>query len=433
MESLTLYELNSLVRRTLDLTMCDEYWIRTEISSVSERGHCYLEFVQKDKYSDNIVAKARAQAWSNKWIGIRNRFESVTGQRLQSGMQVLVLARVTFHELYGYSLNITDIDPTYTLGDMARKRMEIMRQLHEEGVDGMNKELVLPRLLQRIAIISSPSAAGYGDFCNQLENNRSGLVFYKELFPAIMQGEGTERSIISALNAIAEMVDEWDVVVIIRGGGATSDLSGFDTLELAENVAQFPLPVITGIGHERDDTVLDMVAHTRVKTPTAAAEFLIHHQEAELHAVEELASELERSVGNILLREEHAIKLLTGKLPSLFSALKSREEARMERALNSIQSGIVQCTERQKMILESRQQQLHNATSNLITAQKHSLEKMEIILESASPQRILNMGFSITRLNGKAVSSVATLEKDDVLETTFAEGKIISIVQEKTT
>jgi len=429
MKSLSLYELNSLVRRTIDLTMYDEYWIRAEISSVQDRGHCFMEFVQKDERSDNIIAKARAQVWASKWTMIRSHFETATGQHLQAGMQVLVQVRVTFHELYGFSLNVVDIDPTFTLGDIARKRMEIIRQLQDEGVDQMNKELPLPRLLQRIAIISSPTAAGYGDFCNQLEKNDSGLAFHTQLFPAIMQGEGVEQSVIKALNDIAVHHDLWDVVVIIRGGGAISDLSGFDTLELAENVAQFPIPIITGIGHERDDTVIDMVSHTRVKTPTAAAEFIIHHQEAELMLIDQMADRLHRTVGNMLMMEEQRLKLITNKLPSLFSAMKAREEGRLDRAFAYIQNMIVQQTSKEMMRIDMLDQHLSTSIYNLVNNQKHRLEVCEAKLDAVDPQRILNLGFSITRVNDKAVSKASELHSGDVIKTTFAQGTVESVVK----
>ena len=237
MEALTLYELNGLVKQTLELTLDSEYWVQAEIAELRVNRHCYMELVEKDARGVGIVAKARAQVWANRWTLIKPMFESTTGQALAAGMQVLVKVEVTFHELYGYSLNVTDLDPTYTLGDMARHRQEILRQLAEEGIETMNKELPLPRLLQRIAVISSASAAGYGDFCNQLHNNQHGLAFKTELFQAVMQGNEVETSVVAALNRIAEQQDEWDVVVIIRGGGATSDLQGFDSLLLAENVA----------------------------------------------------------------------------------------------------------------------------------------------------------------------------------------------------
>ena len=290
-QPLSLFELNALVRKSVKLCLPDEYWVQAELSDVRTNysGHCYLEFVQKDSRGNALVAKARGMIWSNIYVMLKPYFERETGQTFTSGIKVLVKVTVDFHELYGYSLTVVDIDPAYTLGDMARRRKEIIRRLEEEGVLTLNKELEMPLLPQRVAVISSATAAGYGDFCNQLLNNADGLVFYPHLFAAVMQGDKVEASVIAALNAIYKEVDRWDVVVIIRGGGATSDLSGFDTYDLAANCAQFPLPIITGIGHERDDTVIDMVSHTRVKTPTAAAEFLINR-------MRETASDLERYI-----------------------------------------------------------------------------------------------------------------------------------------
>ena len=278
MKPLSLYDLNTLVRRSLEQCLPDEYWVQAELSEVRVHpatGHCYVEFVQKDPRSNNLVAKARGVIWSNVFHLLRPYFEESTGQMFTAGIKVLVQVTVSFHELYGYSLTVQDIDPTYTLGDMARRRREILAQLKADGVLTLNKELPMPVLPQRIAVISSASAAGYGDFCHQLEHNPRGYYFRVELFPSIMQGERTESSLLAALDRINQRLEYFDVVVIIRGGGATSDLSCFDTYLLAAACAQFPLPIITGIGHERDDTVLDTVAHTRVKTPTAAAECLI--------------------------------------------------------------------------------------------------------------------------------------------------------------
>ena len=258
MDSLSLLELNALVRRSLEQCLPDEYWIQAELSDVRSNttGHCYLEFVQKDPRSNNLVAKARGMIWSNIYRLLKPYFEETTGQLFASGIKVLVKVTVQFHELYGYSLTVLDIDPAYTLGDMARRRREILMQLEEEGVLTLNKELEMPVLPQRIAVISSATAAGYGDFCHQLQHNSGGFFFYTELFPALMQGNQVEESVLAALDRINDRVNEFDVVVIIRGGGATSDLSGFDTYLLAAACAQFPLPVITGIGHERDEHAL---------------------------------------------------------------------------------------------------------------------------------------------------------------------------------
>lgn len=429
MSHLSLFELNNLIHNAIDVVMPDEYWVRAELSEVREsRGHCYLEFIQKDEYGNGIVAKARGQIWASRWAFLRPYFERTTGQRLSAGMLVLVRAKVTFHELYGFSLNVTEIDPTFTLGDIARRRQEIIRQLQEEGVFEMNKELPLPRLLRRIAVISSATAAGYGDFCNQLNDNKRGLAFHTELFQATMQGNDVERSIISALNSIAARLDEWDAVIIIRGGGATSDLSGFDTLALAENVAQFPLPIITGIGHERDDTVIDLVSHTRVKTPTAAAEFLIHHQEEELNHLEDLAIRLSDSTSRVLQAESQRIKLLTAKVPSLFANFKTAETLRLSRLSLTIEHLTSQAIDRQRTTLAMLQQRFVSSVPQFIERQFNALDHLNAHLTAASPDRILRLGFSIARINGKAIKDTDALSIGDEIETTLASGTIKSTI-----
>lgn len=433
MNTLTLFELNSLVRQTLELTICEEYWVCAEISELRVNRHCYMELVQKDMHGNGIIAKARAQVWSNRWSLIKAMFESVTQQTLTPGMQVLVKAEITFHEIYGYSLNITDIDPTYTLGDMAKRRMEIMRRLEEEGISDMNKELQLPRLLQRIAIISSASAAGYGDFCNQLKNNPEGLAFKTQLFQATMQGNDVTSSIIAALNAIATHLDDWDAVIIIRGGGATSDLSGFDTLELAENVAQFPLPIITGIGHERDDTIIDLIAHTRVKTPTAAAEFLIRHQKEELDLLESINLRISNSISNLLLAEHARLKLLANKIPSLFSMIRKREEIRIDRFVSMLGYNSLRYidTKKNDIIMLNKQRALY--TQDFLKNKKIKIEFIENKLKNSNPERILKLGFSIARINGKAIRNIQDVKEGDSIETTLASGTIKSTVTWKRT
>ena len=429
MNALTLYEINSLVRQTLELTLDAEYWVQAEIAELRVNRHCYMELVQKDARGNGIVAKARAQVWAQVWAFIKPMFEETTGQVLSAGMQVLVKVQVTFHELYGYSLNVTDIDPTYTLGDIAKRRQEILQQLRDEGIDTMNKELPLPRLLQRVAVISSASAAGYGDFCNQLNNNQRGLAFKTELFQAVMQGNEVEKSVIQALNRIAKRLDEWDVVVIIRGGGATSDLQGFDSLLLAENVAQFPLPIITGIGHERDDTVIDMIAHTRVKTPTAAAEFLIHHQEEELDMLEDLSARLTGQINLLLQNETNCLKLLASKIPVLFSTVKAREGMRLHRLSAAMANSSIQNLEQAKGKVALQEKQMGLYASQRLQNEERRIELLESKLEGASPQRILRLGFSITRVGGKAVKDVNEVKEGEEIETTLASGTLRSIVK----
>ena len=428
MTPLTLYELNNLVRCVLENTMPDVYWLQAELSEVNERGgHCYMEFVQKGKHGDaNLIAKARGQIWREKWAVMSHYFIHTTGERLRAGMQVLVKVCITFHELYGYSLNVVDIDPTYTLGDIAKRRQEILCQLREEGVDQMNKDLTLPTLMNRIAVISSPTAAGFEDFQNQLLSNPYGLVFNTKLFPATMQGENVENSIIAALEDIAREENLWDVVVIIRGGGGTADLSGFDTLRLAENVAQFPLPIITGIGHERDDTVIDMISHTRVKTPTAAAEFIIKHGAEQLDTIEDLQQRLLTGVDKILSLEQLHLQITTQKLPNLTAAFCSRETNRIERLAMATTTNIYSRLAQQKGTLELTTQKLASATFLRLKHTESLLSTLTAQIEAADPVRILKLGYSITRINGKAVTDSSQLNIGNIMETTLANGSVTS-------
>ena len=331
MDALSLYDLNALVRRSLEQCLPDEYWVQAELSEVRTHpatGHCYVEFVQKDPRGNNLVAKARGVIWSNVFRLLRPYFEESTGQAFEAGIKVLVQVSVSFHELYGFNLTVHDIDPTYTLGDMARRRREILKQLEDEGVLTLNKELFMPVLPRRVAVISSPTAAGYGDFRHQLEHNPRGYAFQVTLFAAAMQGDRVEASILEALDAINSRAEQFDVVVIIRGGGATSDLSCFDTYLLAAACAQFPLPIITGIGHERDDTVLDSVAHVRVKTPTAAAEYLIACMDEAADRLNELSVRLHEGVTARLEQERRCLYQCRNRIPA--SAVRRVSSAQLE-------------------------------------------------------------------------------------------------------
>ena len=366
MDSLSLLELNALVRRSLEQCLPDEYWIQAELSDVRSNttGHCYLEFIQKDPRSNSLVAKARGMIWNNIYRLLKPYFEESTGQLFTSGIKVLVKVTVQFHELYGYSLTVLDIDPTYTLGDMARRRREILLQLEEEGVLTLNKELEMPVLPQRIAVVSSATAAGYGDFCHQLKHNSGGFFFYTELFPALMQGNQVEESVLAALDCINTRISEFDVVVIIRGGGAASDLSGFDTYLLAAACAQFPLPVITGIGHERDDTVLDSVAHTRVKTPTAAAELLIQRVGEAAERLEELSARLQQGAYTLLEQEQRRLVTMQARIPALVH--RKLAEARFT--------------------LLTARKDLSQVTQILLSRQRHRLELLQQRVADNSPE-----------------------------------------------
>ena len=428
-EALSLLELNRMVRRTLDLEFQQSYWIQAELSEVREayQGHCYLEFVQKDPKSNALLAKARGIVWSNVFRELKPYFERETGQAFVAGLKVLVRVTVDFHELYGYSLTVSDIDPTYTLGDMAKRRREILQRLEEEGVLTLNKELELPELTQRIAVISSPTAAGYGDFCDQLERNAFGFVFYTKLFPAVMQGEQVEASIIRALNRINAGHGRWDVVVIIRGGGATSDLSGFDTYELATNCAQFPIPIITGIGHERDDTVIDKVAHTRVKTPTAAAEFLINHLRETADRLEAYASFFYQEIPSWLGEQKERLDRFVARIPARVQMRIQNEGFRQERLVKRVhlawQARMMRETYR--LQLDGR---LNVALQSRLQREGGRLQLLEQQVRAASPELLLQKGYSITLKNGKAVTDASALHPGDEVVTRVAKGEFKSKV-----
>ena len=410
MMAMELIELNSLVRQTLEQSMPDEYWVQAELSEVrtNATGHCYLEFVQKDPRSNNLIAKARGMIWSYVFRLLKPYFEESTGRLFTSGIKVQVKVTVQFHELYGYSLTVLDIDPAYTLGDMALRRREILAQLQEEGVLTLNKELEMPVLPQRVAVVSSATAAGYGDFCHQLHHNARGFFFYIELFPALMQGNQVEQSVLSALDGVYSRLREFDVVVIIRGGGATSDLSGFDTYLLAAACAQFPLPVITGIGHERDDTVLDSVAHTRVKTPTAAAELLI--------------SRMAEAADRLFDLSEHVRQ---GAI-----ALLDMEWIRLAEIRNSIPELVRRKLTEERFTLFSIRKDLYQGISGLLTYHRHRLELLGQRIADASPQKLLSRGYSITLREGKAVTDASQLKAGDCLITRLAKGSVQSTVVE---
>ena len=407
--SFTLLSLNRLVRTAIEQTLDGEYWLEAELSEarLASNGHFYVEFIQKDDSGRALVAKARGVAWARTYNMIAPLFERATGERLRAGLKVRVLVGVEFHELYGYSLTILSIDPSYTLGDMAARRREILQRLEADGILHDNQQLPLPTLLQRIAVVSSASAAGYGDFCDQLQNNDYGLHFHVQLFPAVMQGTNVEESVLAALAAICDEADHWDCVVIIRGGGATSDLSDFDTYTLAAAITQMPLPVIVGIGHERDETVLDYVAHTRVKTPTAAAAFLIDHQAQQLVRLEELNRRIFQSTSQRLQRARARLDQLTTTLPRTFVLITERQRHRMD-------------------LLQQRQR---SALHRQLERERHRHELLRQRLETLAPERQLRRGYSLTLIDGHLLRSAQDLRPGTHITTRLADGQVESVVK----
>lgn len=407
--SFSLSELNRRVRDAIRDRLPETYWLRAETSDVrrNQNGHCYLEFVEKDATTGNIVAKARGMVWANVFQMLSVYFQAETGQTFASGLSVLVRVAVDFHELYGYSLTVVDIDPAFTVGEMALNRQRVLRQLEDEGVLTLNKELALPELANRIAVISSPTAAGYEDFRDQLDKNPSGFAFYTRLFPAVMQGERSEASIIGALEKIYLHKDLFDAVAIIRGGGATSDLNCFDSYLLAANCAQFPLPIISGIGHERDVTVLDAVAHTRAKTPTAVAEFLIAHISGTVSRLIDLQDRLISKSQSVLTDEKSLLLSLTKEVIYQSNMRLQQKWARLQRVSETARFAVRQ----------------------LLQQQLHFVDAKAEYIRMASPENVLKRGYTLTLKDGKIVKSANELSPNDAIETRFANGTIQSRVE----
>lgn len=408
-ETYSLSQLTRFINQVIKVNFETPVWIKAEISELREasNGHCYLEFIEKDPDTDTLIAKIKANIWANTYRMLKPYFESSTGQQLHAGIMVLVSVTVDFHDVFGLSLNIRDIDPTYTLGELAKRRQEIIRQLEKDGVMEMNKSLEMATLPNRIAVISSPTAAGFDDFCNQLDNNSDGFVFYKKLFPAIMQGDQAADSIIEALDNIYRHAELFDVVVIIRGGGASTDLACFDSYELALNCAQFPLPIIAGIGHQRDLSIVDMVAHTSVKTPTAAAALLIEMM-------------------------EEARDRMTDAYTAIYQLLHQRVQSQQQKLADiswKIRHALINKTSDKKLTLERQKSRLIQAVRLAINTQKNKLAILENSIERHSPAFLLKYGYTITTVNGKRLSSVNDVQDRDVIKTYVSDGEVKSIVE----
>lgn len=431
-EALSLLELNTRIRGALSRAFPETCWVRAEMSDVrvnTSSGHCYLEFVEKNVQTGQLVAKVRGSIWAKTFRMLKPYFEMETGQMFASGLKVLVKVSVEFHELYGLSLTVLDIDPAYTLGDMVRKRMEIIRQLQEEGVFTLNKELPFPLLPRRIAIITSSTAAGYEDFMNQLTRNKGGYPFYTKLFPALMQGERTEASVIAALDRIYQHQDLFDVVVVIRGGGATSDLNSFDSYLLAANCAQFPLPIITGIGHERDDTVVDLVAHTRMKTPTAVAEFLISRMDSVGEELESLRQDVSLLAMDILSRQKNYLQLVVTRFPSIVTSRIERNRSGLQTIASRLPAMASGLLSRRQSVLENTELRLRNGITSKLSESGRFIQLTEQFIKMASPDYILKRGYSLALKDGKIIKHASDLRAGEELTTRFIDGEIKSIIK----
>lgn len=452
--SITLSSLNNWIRESVQNTFPEPVWVIAEIleMNVNRTGHCYLELVEKSVNDNSIVAKSRATIWSGRFSMVRSYFETTTGTRLEPGIKVLVKSTVTFHEVYGLSLNITDIDPKYTLGDIAVRKQEVLNKLMASGVADMNKELELNEVPQHIAVISSETAAGYGDFIHSLLHNSYKFRFHVTFFPAVVQGEAAEKSIISALENIYTTETPFDAVVIIRGGGSKSDLDCFNGYDLALNIAQFPIPVLTGIGHDRDETIADIVAHRSLKTPTAVAEYLIDRVALFSDKLNSLQDRFEHTVKWIIQQEKLALQQKETDLGYLQKQFLQRENEELNRLSASMVRQTGQLIKDARMGLQNYSDKFSYLWRGLFDREKYHLallqtSKRRIIterlrrnteqlgsfersLELLHPERVLARGYSITRWNGKAVKSTANLVQGRSIETKLADGTILSTIQE---
>lgn len=450
--AMTLLQLTTAIGNAIRMTPALQgAWVVAELSDVRvSGGHCYMELVEKSA-SGQTVAKLRATIWQSRFQYIRQKFLAATGRDVMTGMKVMLYGAVSHHTLYGLSFTVSDIDPSYTLGDMERLRREILLRLHREGVLGVNKTRELPPAPQRIAVISAPGAAGYGDFINQLEGNPEGFVFYPHLFHAVMQGEKTSSSVRTALEAVEMTVDLWDCVAIIRGGGATSDLNGFDDYDLARAVALFPLPVVVGIGHERDRTVLDEIAHTRMKTPTAVASFFVDTLRASFGKVQDMVDRIARYSTDRLQGEERRLANCEAMLPALADARIAAAKALLDREITRIpvlvqsrlqeagarldisarllgamsQARVSQASQR----LDALRERLMASADSLLKKESTKLDNLSGLVDALSPLNTLKRGYSITRVDGKAVTDAKTLSPGQTIETELRQGRVVSVVK----
>ena len=427
-QGITLHQYLSHIRRVINgEPNLQQQWVIAEISDFRFNRHCYMQLIEKDA-KGNTIAAIKATLWQSSYYFIQDKFSRATGQQLGNGMKVMLRISANMSEQYGLSANISDISPEFTLGDMQRIRREILQRLQQEGIIDMNKELPVPQKPQRIAVISAAGAAGYGDFCNQLAGNKHGIVFYTALFAASMQGKDTAPTVIRALERINEQSDMFDVIVIIRGGGSTNDLNSFDNYELAANVANSNLPVITGIGHERDVTVLDYVAAIPVKTPTAAAEWIIGQCTNCLIKINDLTTEIANIVASQIREERQHLEYFSTMIPDAANAIIDRQNLMLRRYMAEIPALVGGRIDTQRAHLGHYAQRIADTAANAIQREKMRLQNLSDKAELLSPQNILNRGYSITTIGGHAIADASEAMPGDIIVTRLKSGSITSTI-----
>jgi exodeoxyribonuclease VII large subunit len=453
-ERITLTELQLLIKDSLYLAHPDMYWVTAEISELKENyaGHCYLELIEKNQDEKNISARVKAIIWNKRFSFLRSWFENITGESLRPGIRILVKVKVEYHEIYGLSLTISDIDPAFTVGELAVKRQLIIRRLQEEGVFTMNSELDFPLLPQRVAVVSSKNAAGYTDFINHLRGNSAGYIFYTALIETPMQGADTEQGIIRALDFVAIHTDLFDLVVIIRGGGSQTDLSWFDNYNIAYHITQFPLPVLTGIGHEKDLSVADMVAYKALKTPTAVADFLVDSMNNTEVILNELSSGIIENSNRII--KDNKSKLETAKIKLIpvsrlmISGIREMLSQRMIEMISVgkefiVRAGLRPANQLSRLLpsikgqlsakrsgIEHNLHSLKTLTLNSLNKHNTKTESLEKTLSILSPGNVLKRGYTITSRDGKIIKRRGSLKMGDHIDTLFTDGSVRSKVEQ---
>lgn len=431
-ESLSLYEFTSLIGGAVHShPALRNVWITAELSDVAVRGgHFYTDLIQKNE-AGQTIARMRANLWASSFPRLRSKYYNERKEDLHNGIKVRIQGSATHHNIYGLSFNIVDIDPTYVdEGDILRRRMEILQKMRDNGIYDDNRKTELPADAQRIAVISAEGAAGLGDFINQLQSNSEGFSFHTRLFPSPMQGEKAPEGVRKALDQIYKEIENWDCVVIIRGGGATADMNCFDDEALAIAVCNYPLPVIVGIGHERDNCVLDYLAHTRCKTPTAVAEFLIDHQRQAWIKVSNLVNEILRYLNLYLEGEKQRFAQLSTALPATLNQILEHEKLRLKNFSTSIPLAVSGFTARETTRLQGMMNLLAPTAAGIISLHSEKIRNLEKLVNVMSPDNILKRGYSITRVNGVAVKDLSSLSEGDILETNTSGGNIISEIKE---
>lgn len=427
--TITLQEFNNRIKRLLADPSVMNCWVVAETTDVRINQHCYLQLLEKNPKTGATVAKIKAIIWGNQFRFLNARFKQVTGRDIGNDMKIMVCLSVNYSPQYGLTVVINDINPEFTLGDMERQRQEILNRLTQEGIIGQNKTVPVPPVLQRIAIVSAAGAAGYGDFMKQLTDNKYGVCFYPCLFQATMQGVKTVPTVLAALDKVEQNQHLFDCVVIIRGGGGTEELNSFDNYDLARRVATFPLPVIVGIGHERDITVLDYVAGIRVKTPTAAAEHIILQAANALAHIGDLSNQVVSIARDYIARAKEQLSYYAGNLPIMAQRIIDTNTLRLQNFIQNIPLHVQRRIEGENAQLARQKDAIKNAVAQVKMKETMRLEALGDKIELLSPRKVMARGYTLTTCEGKIMTDAAQIEAGKLVTIHFRDGKVVAGAQ----